>query len=79
MKEKIKNYILNHIGKNVEISDHQNLFETGVVSSIFAMQLIMFIEKEFQIKVVGEDLNFKNFSSIDNIDAFLQKKMGLLI
>jgi acyl carrier protein len=39
------------------------------------MQLVMFTEKEFQVKVENEDLDLKNFSTINAIDEFVRRKL----
>jgi acyl carrier protein len=56
------------------ISDSDNIFEKGFVDSMFAMQLISFLENEFNMQITDEDLDIKNFSSIKNITVFLEKK-----
>ena len=51
-----------------------NLFESGKVSSLFAMQLILFVEKEFGVEVANEDLDVNNFRSLNAITAFIMGK-----
>lgn len=57
-----------------ETNDDTNIYELGYVSSLFGQQLIMFLEKKFDINVEIEDMNIDNFSSINNIVAFVEKK-----
>ena len=52
------------------------LFETGIVNSLFAVQLMTFIEKTFQIEVGMDDLDIENFKSINATAAFVMKKNG---
>jgi acyl carrier protein len=35
------------------------------VNSLMAMQLVLFLEKEFGVKFTNQDLNLKNFRSVD--------------
>ncbi len=74
IKERIRAFLLKHI-KNNELSDDENLFATGLLNSLFAMQLVMFTEKEFKVKVENEDLDLKNFSTINAIAGFVKKKL----
>lgn len=74
IKERIRNFLFKHI-KNNELSDDENLFASGLLNSLFAMQLVMFTEKEFQVKVENEDLDLKNFSTINAIAGFVKKKL----
>lgn len=54
--------------------DDTNIFEMGFVNSLFSMQLLVFLEKEFSITVEVEDMDMDNFSTIGNILAFIDKK-----
>lgn len=56
------------------LASNQNIFEAGVLTSLLAMQLVLFIEKEFQITVENEDLDFANFATIDAIAEFVTRK-----
>jgi acyl carrier protein len=38
------------------------------------MELVMFIENHFKITVENEDLEFVNFSTIDNMARFIESK-----
>ena len=54
-----------------------DLFATGMVNSLFAMQLVLFVEKNFGVVVANEDLDFENFKSINAIIAFVGRKLTL--
>ena len=60
--------------RNREVSDDVGIFETGLVNSLFAMQLVMFVEKEFGIAVEDDDLDLANFASINAIADFVERK-----
>jgi acyl carrier protein len=65
------------IGKsfqNNSINDDEDIFALGFVNSLFAMQLVMFVEKEFGITVADEDLNIDNFRSINAIANLVANK-----
>jgi acyl carrier protein len=57
-----------------EVLDSENIFQTGLVSSLFGLQLITFLEEAFDIHVTDEDLDMGNFMSIDNITRFVARK-----
>lgn len=57
-----------------EISDDVGLFETGLVNSMFAMQLVIFIETDFMVEVGDDDLELANFRSIKAIADFVMGK-----
>jgi methoxymalonate biosynthesis acyl carrier protein len=43
----------------------QDLFSSGVVSSMFAMELVVFLEQSYQVTIVGGDLKIDNFRTVD--------------
>ncbi|OPZ84934.1 MAG: acyl carrier protein [Firmicutes bacterium ADurb.Bin419] len=57
-----------------EIGDNEDIFALGFVNSLFAMQLVMFLEKEFQLRVDNKDLDMENFRTIESIAGFVYNK-----
>ena len=74
-KEKIKGFMGQFIS-NINISDDEDIFASGLVNSLFAMQLVLFLEKEFQLKVENEDLDYDNFRTLNAIVSFIERKAG---
>jgi len=56
------------------IDDDADLFESGLVNSLFAIQLMTFIEKSFSIEVGVDDLDMDNFRSIAATCALVLRK-----
>jgi len=61
--------------KNIELQDDEDIFALGFVNSLFAMQLVMFIEKEFGIAVEDQDLNIDNFRTINAMADLVKGKV----
>ena len=59
-----------------ETDDDTNIYDLGYVNSLFGQQLIIFLERKFQISIVIEDMDINNFSTINNILAFIRRKQG---
>lgn len=76
IKVKVKEFIYK-LNKNSPLDEDDNLFQTGIVNSLFAIQLIMFIEKTFNIKISASEINPDNFFSINKITEFIEEKLGL--
>jgi len=77
LRETIRAFVssnLNIFGDEVTFTDADNIFQSGLVSSLFAVQLIAFLEKQFGVRVTNEDMNIANFSSIDQMVAFVESK-----
>jgi len=75
IKEAVRRFILSSINIT-HLDDDDNLFESGIVNSLFAVQLMMFIEKTFAIEVGMDDLDIENFKSLNATTAFVLKKNG---
>ena len=60
--------------QNYEFADDEDIFGTGVVNSLFAMQLVMFVEKEFGIEVSDDDLTMDNFRTVNAMAALIDRK-----
>ncbi|HPA17032.1 MAG TPA: acyl carrier protein [Verrucomicrobiae bacterium] len=59
------------------IGDGDDIFNLGHVDSLFAIQLVLFLEREFAIKVENRDLDLDNFRSVEMMAAFIGKKRGV--
>ena len=73
VKETVRRFILSSINI-AHLDDDDNLFESGVVNSLFAVQLMTFIEKSFAIEVEMDDLDIENFKSLNAATAFVARK-----
>ena len=76
VKESVKRFILSSINI-AHLGDNDDLFESGIVNSLFAVQLMTFIEKSFAIEVGMDDLDIENFKSLNAATAFVARKNGL--
>ena len=70
IKKTIKDFILSAINI-VGLDDDDHLFESGIVNSLFAVQLMTFLEKTFNIEVTMDDLDIENFKSINAATDFV--------
>ena len=72
-KVKIRAFLSKFI-KVQQLNDDADIFALGFVNSLFAMQLVVWIEKEFNIEVVDEDLEIHNFNAVSAIAGFVERK-----
>jgi acyl carrier protein len=79
--ESVKDVIINFIKENfivgrseIELLPDQSLLESGIIDSTGVLELVMFIEEKYSIKIEDEELIPENLDSIDNIIKFLKKK-----
>ncbi len=78
VREKVKELICKNLimeEEGMELKDSDNIFEMGFVNSLFAMKLVTFIEDEFDVFLENDELNIKNFSTVDKIVSLIESKM----
>lgn len=63
---------IRELTKESELDYGENLFETGVLSSLDVLELVGFVEETFGISVSSEDLTVENFGSINSLSSFVE-------
>ena len=53
-----------------------DLFASGVVSSLFAMELVVYVEGTFGITVEGADLAIDNFRTVRSMSSLVTRLRG---
>jgi acyl carrier protein len=67
------------IFRNHELQNDEDIFQAGFVNSMFAMQLVLFIETEFKLRIEDEDLELDNFRTINAMVGLIDKKTAVLV
>ena len=62
--------------RNQDLRDEDDIFALGFVNSLVAMQLVLFVEKEFSVRVENDDLDLANFRSISAISSLVARNRG---
>ncbi|MGK5636994.1 acyl carrier protein [Streptomyces sp. URMC 126] len=65
LEKEILDFLTERIKATVEVD--QDLFASGVVSSMFAMQLVVHLEETYGIAIVGGDLKLDNFRTVQTM------------
>jgi len=77
VKQTVRDFILRSVAIK-KLDDDDDLFASGIVNSLFAVQLMTFVEKTFAIEVDVDDLEIANFRSLNATTAFVLRKNGRL-
>jgi len=73
VEEEIKKFIKKQF--RVETLDNStNIFELGYVNSLFFVQLIMFLENEFNITIEPGEIDVQQFTTVEKILDFVENK-----
>ena len=54
-----------------EVSAEADLFGSGLVTSMFAMQLVVHLEEAYDIAILGAELNLDNFRTVKAMTALV--------
>jgi methoxymalonate biosynthesis acyl carrier protein len=52
------------------------MFTSGLVSSMFAMELVVHIEQTYSVAIVGADLKLDNFRTVEKMAALVLRLQG---
>lgn len=63
-------------GDPADLGDDTSLIDNGVIDSLGIVKLVLFLEREFGIKVRDEELSPATFDSISSIASFVESKTG---
>ncbi|MEU2180717.1 acyl carrier protein [Streptomyces thermolilacinus] len=58
------------------VEPDDDYFAQGLVDSLFALELVTFVESHFAISVQVEDLDLDSFRTANRITEFVRRKTG---
>jgi methoxymalonate biosynthesis acyl carrier protein len=73
IKQTVFHFLYQHL-RTDNLGEDESIFASGLVNSLFAMQLVLFVEKEFGIQVENEDLELHHFQSVNAISQLVARK-----
>jgi len=78
-EDKIRGYILENFlftDDQSALSNSDSFLEKGLVDSTGILEIITFIEDDFNLSIDDEEMVPENLDSVDNIIAFITKKQN---
>lgn len=70
----IRQWLKENVTGELEMSDQYPLIDSGVLTSLQALDLVMFLENRLGVAIDEEDLTEENFASIRSIWALVRGK-----
>jgi acyl carrier protein len=58
------------------LQDDEDIFAAGYVTSLFAMQLVLFLESQFNIQLNNQDLRLDNFRTVTVIANLVERRQA---
>lgn len=77
-KAKIRQFIIETFlfdDPGAAVDDDESLLDAGIIDSTGVLELVAFIEDEYDVEVKDEELIPDNLDSINKIAAYIEKKM----
>jgi acyl carrier protein len=76
-KGKIRSFIVDNFlfGDDDGLDDQISFLDSGIVDSMGILEIVNFINEEFQVTVADIELLPENLDSIDNIANYLSNKL----
>jgi methoxymalonate biosynthesis acyl carrier protein len=59
-----------------EVAADQDLFASGLVSSMFAMQLVVHLEEAYDIAIIGPELKLDHFRTVNAMTQLVMRLRG---
>ena len=78
IETKIRAYIAENFlfGQANELGVNESFLDKGIIDSTGILEIIMFLEEQFGIKVADSEMLPENLDSIANIVAYITRKGG---
>lgn len=77
VKEQIRRYVAENFlfsDNGFELGNDESFLEAGVVDSLGVLELVTFVEEEFDVQVADEDIVPDNFDSVDQLAHYIDRK-----
>jgi acyl carrier protein len=58
---------------DAQISASDDIFQLGFVNSLFAMELVIFVEKQFGVAIPNDELRIDNFRTAGSMAALVDR------
>ena len=73
--EAIEEALLGFLAQRVktDVTPDQDLFASGLVSSMFAMQLVVHLEESYDIAIIGPELKLDNFRTVQAMTSLVTR------
>ena len=78
VRDKLRQFIIENFlfgNDNATLDDGESFLDSGIIDSTGILEVVGFLEDEFEFEVMDEELVPDNFDSVDKLVAYIAKKM----
>ena len=78
IKEQLKEFIVTNFMVEIDgnFSDEDSFLENNIIDSTGVLELVMFLEENYDIKVEDEELIPENLDSFNNLNQYIERKLA---
>lgn len=76
---RLKGFLIDHFpsARNRPLSEDEQLLANGILDSLGVLDLVGYIEQEFDVTLADEDLLPEHFATLRHLTAFVEEKQGV--
>ena len=77
IQERVRNYLVTQVGDpslRQRLTGEFPIIESGVIDSQGILSLVLFMEAEFDIEILDEDLVLENVGTLDRLAAYVDAR-----
>lgn len=72
-KKQLREFVVRSLGKP-DLTESDDIFEVGEATSLYSMELVLFIEEKLGIPLDDDDLERDNFATIGAMSDLIERK-----
>lgn len=78
IKETLKVFIVENFlfGEDDDLNDDTSFLDDGIIDSTGVLELVEFIEEQFNFKIDDEDMVPENLDSLNNLEQYISKQIS---
>ena len=75
--DELKEFVINNFmfGKGDSLENNTDFFDKGIIDSTGTLELVSFIEENYNISVLDNELIKENLSSLIKVNEYIKKKL----
>ena len=74
----LKEFVINNFmfGQGDSLENDTDFFDKGIIDSTGTLELVSYIEENFDISVLDNELIKENFSSLNKVNEYINNKLA---
>ena len=75
-KDRVRTFVVENFlfGEGEDLKEDTSFLDEGIIDSTGILELVDFLEEEFEISIDDEELIPENLDSLNNVSAYVDKK-----